>query len=62
MIQARLESERTCAEPFYQRARSTGDLVKHSFLKAILTDAHFWAPVVVLILGVGLLVAIGLHP
>lgn len=34
-----------------------GDLVKQSFLKAVLTDPHFWAPVVVLILGVGLLVA-----
>jgi hypothetical protein len=31
--------------------------VNPSFLKAILTDAHFWAPVVVLIVGVGLLVA-----
>ena len=31
--------------------------MKSSFVKAILTDLHFWVPVVVLILGVGLLVA-----
>jgi len=24
-------------------------------LRAILTDAHFWAPVIVLLLGIGLL-------
>jgi hypothetical protein len=38
-------------------AQHIGDLVKPSFLKAILTDTHFWAPVVVLILGLGLLAA-----
>jgi hypothetical protein len=31
--------------------------MKQSFLKAILTDTHFWAPVVVLILGLCLLAA-----
>jgi len=57
MIEARVESERCCREPFHERARPTGDLVKQSSLKAILTDTHFWAPVVVLILGVCLLAA-----
>ena len=38
--------------------RFVGEPVKSSFVKAILTDLHFWVPVVVLILGVGLLVAL----
>jgi hypothetical protein len=36
----------------------TGLVVKPSILKAILTDSHFWAPVVVLALGIALLVFI----
>jgi hypothetical protein len=32
--------------------------MKRSLLKAIVTDAHFWVPVVVLILGFALLLAI----
>jgi len=57
MIEARVESESSWGEPFDERARPTGDLMKQSFLKAILTDTHFWAPVVVLILGLCLLAA-----
>jgi hypothetical protein len=30
--------------------------LKPSILKSVLTDIHFWIPVIVLILGVGLLV------
>jgi len=57
MIEARVESERSCGEPFHELARSSGVVMKQSFLKAILTDTHFWAPVVVLILGLCLLAA-----
>jgi hypothetical protein len=35
-----------------------GHIVKPSILKAILTDSHFWVPVVVLALGIALLVFI----
>jgi hypothetical protein len=29
--------------------------MKHSILKAIVTDAHFWVPVAVLVVGTALL-------
>ena len=33
--------------------------MERSILKAIATDAHFWIPVVVLVLGVTLLMVLG---
>ena len=38
--------------------RHRGIALKPSMLKAILTDSHFWAPLVVLALGIALLVFI----
>ncbi|HVV70229.1 MAG TPA: translocated intimin receptor Tir [Verrucomicrobiae bacterium] len=32
--------------------------MKDSMLKAILTDAHFWVPVAVLVIGIAVLLAV----
>ncbi len=32
--------------------------MNHSMLKAILTDAHFWVPVAVLVFGIAVLILI----
>jgi len=32
--------------------------MKDSMLKAILSDAHFWVPIVVLVIGITLLLAV----
>jgi len=41
--------------PPFCRAASYHQSLQPSLLKAILTDAHLWVPVVVLALGIGLL-------
>jgi len=40
------------------RASTTERLVRRHFWSAILTDIHFWVPVIVLAFGVGLLVTL----
>jgi len=40
------------------RASTTERLVRRHFWSAILTDSHFWVPVIVLAFGVGLLVTL----
>jgi hypothetical protein len=39
-------------------AEKTGRLVKTSLWSAILTDVQFWVPVIVLVLGAGLLLSL----
>jgi hypothetical protein len=32
--------------------------LKQSLVRAVLTDPHFWLPITILILGIGLLIAV----
>jgi hypothetical protein len=41
-----------------RRAEVERALVKRPYLKAVVTDVHFWVPVVVLVIGLALLLVL----